>query len=571
MIASTGRAGTLVRHFFDGLFDLGFLSEAAATSFGRMILGICTAFFSVGLLLLRVYVVRYVNLFAMASPDRYLRAVLADHAFAIAVPMWIVAFVTLLVSHALFPDETDFRVLLALPVTRRLVFAAKLAAVGLFTGLFLVAAHVAIAPVIAVSLLGRWAEHAVPIAASAYLCASLLASLVSVLGVVAMQGVLIVWLPRARMLAWSAALRSVLIGGLILVLPLLLRLPAETRAFSEGRPWLAFVPPAWFLGLERWMLGDTRAHIVQLAWIAVGASCVAAATAAVTYMVLYRRFDRVALRPAETSRARPRTLGSSRATRRHSRPIGAAVRAFSFLTLRRSVLHQGILVALTAIGLGLSLNSLLFAGLPEWIAHGGPPRSRLISSVLWCPYALTFVTCLAIRASIAVPIEQRANWIFRLASPTRPHEALTATIGLVRQIGVFVPAALILPLQAAVIGSPAIAVVVVEGLWGCVLVEVLMRGWMKIPFTCAYVPGQRFVPQAILAGLLSFTTFTALGQLFSSIAERGSGVGLVVLAVALPSILLLLRRARRTAWTLGPLAYEDTVPTEVNPLRFRLD
>ena len=61
--------------------------------------------------------------------------------------MLVVAFATLLVSHSLFPDETDFRVLLALPVSRRLVFLSKLAALALFAGIFIVASHVAMLPV----------------------------------------------------------------------------------------------------------------------------------------------------------------------------------------------------------------------------------------------------------------------------------------------------------------------------------------------------------------------------------------------------------------------------------------
>ena len=36
----------------------------------------------------------------------------------IGLPMLLVAFVTLLVSHSLFPDERDFRILGPLPVTQ---------------------------------------------------------------------------------------------------------------------------------------------------------------------------------------------------------------------------------------------------------------------------------------------------------------------------------------------------------------------------------------------------------------------------------------------------------------------
>ena len=71
--------------------------------------------------------------------------------------------VTVLVGHALFPDETDFRVLMALPLTERLIFGTKLLALALFAGLFIVAAHVALTPLFLLISMGRWAEHALPL------------------------------------------------------------------------------------------------------------------------------------------------------------------------------------------------------------------------------------------------------------------------------------------------------------------------------------------------------------------------------------------------------------------------
>ena len=72
--------------------------------------------------------------------------------------MLVVAFATLLVSHSLFPDETDFRVLLALPVSRRLVFLSKLAALALFSSIFIVASHVAMLPVAMIISASRHAQ-----------------------------------------------------------------------------------------------------------------------------------------------------------------------------------------------------------------------------------------------------------------------------------------------------------------------------------------------------------------------------------------------------------------------------
>ena len=52
------------------------------------------------------------------SFDDYARELLADHAFLMAVPMWFVAGAVGLVGHSLFPDQTDFRILMAEPLSR---------------------------------------------------------------------------------------------------------------------------------------------------------------------------------------------------------------------------------------------------------------------------------------------------------------------------------------------------------------------------------------------------------------------------------------------------------------------
>jgi hypothetical protein len=59
------------------------------------------------------------EIFTRRAPYRL--AVLGDDALVIALPMLVVAFATLLVSHSLFLDETDFRVTAGEPIPAMLV------------------------------------------------------------------------------------------------------------------------------------------------------------------------------------------------------------------------------------------------------------------------------------------------------------------------------------------------------------------------------------------------------------------------------------------------------------------
>src|SRR5687767_262514 len=81
-------AVVLTHHFFTSLFDFGFLSDDGAESLKRVLLGGLSLAIAGGLLLTRVFMAKYGEL-ADAPAEVYLRAVVADHAFLMAVPMWI--------------------------------------------------------------------------------------------------------------------------------------------------------------------------------------------------------------------------------------------------------------------------------------------------------------------------------------------------------------------------------------------------------------------------------------------------------------------------------------------------
>jgi hypothetical protein len=562
----------LTRHFFDALFDLGFLSDAAAESFKRMIIGICAAFLGFGLILVRVSIGKYAYLASLDTPEPYRQAVLADHAFLIALPMWVVALVAVLIGHSLFPDETDFRVLMGLPITRRLVFGSKLLALALFTGMFVVGTHVALAPMFLVTSIGPWAEEPFVFRTAAFATASLLASMFAVLAVTGLHGLLMLWAPRGRLIGVSTATRSLLVCALVLSLPFLVRLAFQPVSFASG-PWWPFVtPPVWFLGLERWLLGGANGHLLQLALIAALATSLVFAAATLSYAVLYRRFDRVILRPASSRTGAPRRfLLRSAIGREASRPVFKAVHAFTTITLRRSVLHQGMLVALAAVALGLAANSLIMAGVWGWWERGGAASARLTAAIVWAPFVLTFMIALAVRAALAVPIEIRANWVFRMTEEDAARaDQLNAAAAAVWRLGVLAPVVLMFPLQWLSLGPRAFVTALVTLVVGGLFAEILMRDWARIPFTCSYAPGKRFVPQSILIGLLSFIGYTTTGTTMAGLTLEAPAVGWAVMTALVAAIAAL--RWRRTHYSRHtPLTFEDALPVEINPLRLHGD
>ena len=196
-------------------------------------------------------------------------------------------------------------------------------------GLFVAGTHLALLPLAALTLVGAMKTGSILTTAMAFGVSSLSGSLFAALAVVAVHGLLVLFAPRARLLAFSGAVRSVLIGVLVLSLPLIGRLPATAGAFASDAWWLPWVPPAWFVGLERWLIGDGR-HAALAAEAAIATVLVLIVSVA-SYVLLYRRFDRVMLQPASS---RSETAGAGRwtggsAARRCGTPSAVSCRSRS--------------------------------------------------------------------------------------------------------------------------------------------------------------------------------------------------------------------------------------------------
>jgi hypothetical protein len=551
----------LTRHFFSSLFDFGFLSDDGSDALKRAMLGSLAVALALGGLLVRVFMAKYGDL-AAGPIEAYHAAVLADHAFLMAMPMWFVAAAIGLVGQSLFPDQTDFRILMALPLPRATVFGAKLASLLLFGGLIVAGLHAALAPLAVFTLLRLLETGAFLTTGAAFVVSSLLASLFAALAIVAVHGLLVLFAPRARLLAFSGVVRSLTIGALLLSLPLVGRLPAADRAFASDAWWLPLAPPAWFVGLERWLIGDGR-HAALAALAALGVGVVLAVSVG-SYLLLYRRFDRVTLQPAWSGTRD----GSDRSLARWNGawPVRHAIGRFIAITIRRSPLHQGLVVGLLAAAAGFVLHSLL--GASGWSA---PPdtrqKDRLIATLFWAPMTMVFLSVPAMRLALSAPLDLRSNWIFRMTEDVDARaEAAGASVRAVAALAVVVPLALLGPLQWWSLGWPALPVLAVEISIGWLLVEWRMAEWQRVPFTCSYIPAKGFVPHMVVKGFASYLVFSTASVLLLRLSLfRPVAAGILTVAFGASAAALALRRSRRARE--AGLIFEDELPSDVNPLR----
>jgi hypothetical protein len=556
-------AGLLAWHFFHALFDFGVFTQEGADAFVRVLIGLISLLISLGLLLVYMYGQKYAALSAAPTGEGYAQALLADTTLAIAVPMWIVALTTVLVSPSLFPDETDFRVLMPLPVGRGVVFGAKLLALALFAALFTLTTHVAVTPLVLRISAGRWASDAVLRVLPAVWAAGIAGSAFGFLTVVAINGVLILCTPRDRVRVVAAAVQSALLGSLVLVLPLVMALPTQGARLTQHSELLLLVPPAWFMGLERVLLGSEDAYFLQFALFAATGLISAAGVAFASYLLLYRRFDRVMLHSFAVQRRAVRRVPVAVS------PARAAVRDFTAATLRRSALHQGIVLGLSACGLALAVNSLLRHGFVPWLRGSERATREILWAAAGIPFPLIAVLGIAARASLALPVEPKANWVFRMTErdAIRVDQLHTAE-RLIMLFAAVIPVTLTLPVHWLLAGPRAIAAAAMTGAFGLLWAEALLHGWRRIPFTCSYLPGKHSVAQSSLIGVSAFLVVSTIGGALEMISLRGpSPIPVLVIVPVLALMVAALRWRRRLNWRGTPIAFDDELPSEVQPFR----
>jgi hypothetical protein len=238
-------------------------------------------------------------------------------------------------------------------------------------------------------------------------------------------------------------------------------------------------------------------------------------------------------------------------------PAFRAIAGFTLATLSRSQLHQSVLVGLSVFGLGIAFNSIL----------GASARS-LARAPYWTPFALMFASGLAMRASLVLPLQHRANWIFRVTEdPATRVDQFRAVDGIVTAWIAGVPGLWTLFVWWMSTGSPSPIAAIVVALIGLISAHAVLSDWRRIPFTCSYLPGKRFVFYSLTIGILAWAAFALIGAGFVQSARSSPGQAAVVVTV-LSVVAWLLRRRRLHTWRRAPLMFEDEFPDQ--PLQLEL-
>jgi hypothetical protein len=434
-------------------------------------------------------------------PDEYFFIVLAMVATgAVAIWKW----------DALIPDRRDYVNLAPLPIPAKHILYANLAALSLVAaalGLDVNAASSLLFPLFAVGQHSSFGYTAIFFAA--HLFSVFLASMFSFFVVLAILGLMMAVLPYRAFRRCSVYVRC----GMVAVLMAMLSTSFEMSEIVQhpslrSGPLVQLLPSVWFLGLCQHLRGLPDPASGTLAKTAILASVAALALAIAAYALSYRR----CFTKSSESIANFAAVGGTIRHRRRHRAMDLFLRtpfergcfSFTLKALFRSENHMLIVGGFTGVGIVLASETLFqSAG-----AGGGNrwPSAALLS----IPLIVLYLLLIGLRFSFEIPVMQKASWIFRLTNPDA-----SECVGFARKIMLtfLIPPllAIALPAYGFVwgwrVGVIHTAVVVAASM---LLIEILLVGFRKIPFTCSAPHFKTNIPLFGFFYLVGFMVFTSL-------------------------------------------------------------
>jgi hypothetical protein len=487
----------LYREFLFRMVDLELLSAHAMGDMSRLFGQFAALLISLSILLS----VGALGFGGRMPPQKLLIASWSMEHTLIATNMLVVGLFAILSWDSTFPDRRDVLVLAPLPVRARTLFLAKVAALVTALSVTVVTLNsctglvwpLALAPA-GSGILGLIRSF------FAYWVTMLLAGVFIVCSILSVQG-LAAQLPRRQFLRVSAFLQMAAFSLFVTVyfLQPSLTTPQAITAAQNQRA-LACLPSYWFLGLFQMLNGSMDPALAQLAWRAWIGLAVAGSGAASAFLLSYfRTLRKIVEEPDIVSGSG----GVNWAPRFGSLPQTAIV-LFSVRTLLRSRQHRLILAFYLGIGFAIVIllakdpaaqQQALTA--PRGILGGQVNVPLLISSVV--------MLCAAVvgtRIVFSMPLDLRANWIFRVAAVRGGLECLAASRRSLLVLAVTpVWAASAVLFLSIWPWRPVAGHLVVLGLLGMILADLGLHGFQKIPFTCSYLPGKTYVHLVVLPGL----------------------------------------------------------------------
>jgi len=558
----------LRRHFLRRFFDSELISDPDQAKVVAG--GILAIILSISVMEAQAYFHKYLYLDGLPDPRQFQLSVLSDFLFLITFTMVVVALLTVLQWPSLFPGLRDYLALAGLPLKMRDIFVAKFVALLTFATIAIIAVSEPPSMVFSFVMRGRWATH-LPI--PGILVGAVLGGFFVFFSLVTVQGILLNILPVRQFDRVSLAFQGLLLALLLCALPLTLSI-SDLMPYMDQRPaWLIYAPPMWFLGVAELMMDNSEPVVRELSRIAIGSVATSALTAILSYLWSYRRHR---VRVIES----PGGLESSAVSREWTENLGdrvvpdlrsRAVFGFIAKSLARSRQHRLILTAFGAIALAVICEGFFSLIVESRAWRFGHDNPAFREAVIAAPLALSLFLLAGLRYLFRLPVELRANWIFRMHEPGNGNALLSGAESFLLCWGVMPVAILTLPAEIAVLGvGSGLLSELMCLLASLALMELLLFQIERIPFTSSYFPGKDPPVVTLLKYFLASSFYVGiLSALIRVSLPRPAGT--ILLLVSLASAWLGARAARLRSRQIVRLEFEERADAAVQLLRIERD
>ncbi|HWE52946.1 MAG TPA: hypothetical protein VG273_24355 [Bryobacteraceae bacterium] len=380
--------------------------------------------------------------------------------------------------NAVFPDKRDCLVLGPLPIRRRTLILARLAAVATalagvvlsinsFAALFFAFSFDTLGGVLW-GFITWWVATG---AAGAFVFCFILS----------VQGL------ASQLLSWRRFLR--VSGGLQLlalfaVLGLFFVTPPFLLTIEHPTGLIQFLPSYWFTGLLLELKGNRDPRYAMLAAIALRNLAIAVCAAGILYVAAWiRNVRRIAEAPDIAPSIRRFAFAKWLLP---TRPIDRAILLFTWRTIARSRQHRLLLAAYGGFGFAAALAfsaSFFIGGTHESVDQPNIPF--MTAGLLLLAISIT-----GTRAVFVLPQTLQANWVFRITAIQHPAQYSRAT-----RKALLALAAMPVLLAAALCyfsvwpGRYALEHMLILVLAGTLIADLSLHQFRKIPFACSWLPG----------------------------------------------------------------------------------
>jgi hypothetical protein len=441
-----------------------------------------------------------------ATGEPLVRALQFHRLVFITLTMTAIGFVALIIWDGVFPDRRDARILGALPVPARVLIGARLLALAAICGVFVIGVT-AVPTLIYGPIMGAFggATNALR-GAVAHLLTTTLAGGFVFSALVGLQGIVL------NLGGRQAADRLSLLMQVLFVLALLqmiLFMPHVAAALPPdlNGGLVRALPSVWFLGLYDVLGGRPAAGAPRLAAAAIAATAAAVGTSIGLFVATCPRLTRRALESHETeSRNRVvQSVARGVTATLCPRPVARASFELTLRTLARSRTHRLLLSAYVGVALAFIASGIVPLMLRRgWSAFATPSLEALVA-----PLMISFFTLIGMRVAAAIPAEPKANWAVRIAEP-RDRAAAIAGVRAAMLVAGVGPSVALAVSSGILLWNPRVAVLhgFVCGAMGVLLTEILLAGFVKIPFTSTYYPGRSKIGTLWPFYLTGFVTYT---------------------------------------------------------------